>query len=303
MNCKKNVPSISVIVPIYNASKWLDRCICSILAQTFTDFELILVDDGSTDDSGNICDKFAEDDPRIRVIHKQNGGVSSARNTGIDISIGENIIFVDADDDMPTNAFDAFTGYEEDMVIGGLIAVRDGIPTNVCPITNRVVTPTGYTQLIEEYHWSLLSAVYAKIYSRKMIINNKIRFDEHIHWGEDRLFILQALNHCHSVRLIPNITYTYFLPTEGKKYRFSLNDYYYSVEAIENTIKKTGDCPKALAANRNNYYSIFLGILSIPSKSKLRTLKKIIENKSWHWFPQKRKLKCIIEVFRTILFG
>lgn len=302
MNHQNQNPSISVIVPIYNASKWLNRCINSILAQTFADFELILVDDGSTDGSGDICEEFAQFDSRIIVIHKPNGGVSSARNIGIEAAIGRSIIFVDADDDMPTDAFESFIGYEEDIVISGLIAVRDSIPTNVCPNADRMVTRAEYPQIIEEYHWSILSAVYAKIYSRKMIVDNKIRFDEKIHWGEDRLFILETLNHCSSVRLIPNITYTYFLPTEGKKYRFSLNDYYYSVETIENTIKKIGYCPKTLEANRNNYYSIFLGILSIPSKHKYQTLKEIIAKKSWLWFPKKRKFRCIIEVFRTILF-
>lgn len=80
---------ISVIVPAYNAEKTLHRCVDSILAQTFEDFELILVDDGSKDSSGRICDEYAAKDSRIRVVHKSNGGVSSARNAGLDIASGE----------------------------------------------------------------------------------------------------------------------------------------------------------------------------------------------------------------------
>ena len=95
-------PVLSIIVPVYNVEKYLARCIDSILAQTFTDFELILVDDGSTDNSGEICDEYAGKDPRIIVIHKENGGVSSARNHGLDIARGEYITFVDSDDQIGT---------------------------------------------------------------------------------------------------------------------------------------------------------------------------------------------------------
>lgn len=92
------VPCISVIVPVYNAERWLRRCIDSILAQTFTDFELLLIDDGSTDGSGLICDEYAKRDPRVRVFHKPNGGVSSARRIGLENAGGQWIGFVDADD-------------------------------------------------------------------------------------------------------------------------------------------------------------------------------------------------------------
>lgn len=91
-------PIISVIVPVYNTEKWLRRCVDSILAQTFTDFELLLIDDGSTDGSGAICDEYAGIDSRVRVFHKPNGGVSSARNLGLNNARGEWISFVDADD-------------------------------------------------------------------------------------------------------------------------------------------------------------------------------------------------------------
>ena len=92
------MPAVSVIVPVYNVEKYLRRCIDSILAQTFTDFELILVDDGSPDNCGAICDEYAARDARVRVIHKENGGVSSARNAGLDAATGEYVAFVDGDD-------------------------------------------------------------------------------------------------------------------------------------------------------------------------------------------------------------
>ena len=92
------MPKISVIVPVYKVEKYIHRCVDSILAQTFTDFELILVDDGSPDNCGAVCDSYSLQDSRVRVIHKQNGGLSDARNAGMDIARGEFICFIDSDD-------------------------------------------------------------------------------------------------------------------------------------------------------------------------------------------------------------
>ena len=93
-----NEDLISIIVPVYNVEKYLHRCVSSILQQTYSKFEVILVDDGSKDASGRICDVFASKDERVRVIHKENGGLSSARNAGLDIANGKYIGFVDSDD-------------------------------------------------------------------------------------------------------------------------------------------------------------------------------------------------------------
>lgn len=92
------MPKVSIIVPVYNVEQYLKRCVDSILAQTYVDFELILVDDGSPDECGNMCDEFAKKDGRIKVLHKENGGLSSARNAGIEVALGEYIGFVDSDD-------------------------------------------------------------------------------------------------------------------------------------------------------------------------------------------------------------
>ena len=97
-------PLISIIVPVYNTEKYLDQCIQSVLAQTYTNWEILLIDDGSTDSSGAICDRYAEQGPRIRVFHKENSGVSSARNLGLDNARGEWITFVDSDDILYSHA-------------------------------------------------------------------------------------------------------------------------------------------------------------------------------------------------------
>ncbi len=107
-----DMPIISIIVPVYNVEQYLPRCIESILAQTFTDFELLLIDDGSLDKCGKICDEYAKKDARIRVFHKENGGVSSARNMGLDNARGAYIGFVDADDFINSEMYDIlYRGY------------------------------------------------------------------------------------------------------------------------------------------------------------------------------------------------
>lgn len=99
-------PLISVIVPIYNVEKYLARCVDSIVNQTYKDFELILVDDGSPDNSGKICDEYAKKDSRIKVVHKKNGGLSDARNAGMAVATGEYISFIDSDDYVSDDFFE-----------------------------------------------------------------------------------------------------------------------------------------------------------------------------------------------------
>lgn len=96
-------PMISVIVPVYNVEKYLSRCIDSVLMQTFTDFELLLVDDGSPDNSGMICDEYALKDVRVKVLHQENKGLSGARNAGIENSVGNYVVFIDSDDYVKDN--------------------------------------------------------------------------------------------------------------------------------------------------------------------------------------------------------
>lgn len=110
---------ISVIVPVYKVEKFLDRCINSIIQQTFTNLEIILVDDGSPDRSGEICDEWKMKDKRIRVIHKENGGLSDARNKGLDVATGDYVAFIDSDDwidpDMFQLLYDATQKYQADI--------------------------------------------------------------------------------------------------------------------------------------------------------------------------------------------
>ena len=106
-------PLVSIIVPVYNVEKYLERCIQSLVRQTLNDIEIILVDDGSSDSSGLLCDKFAERDRRIQVVHKENGGLSSARNAGLEIASGRYVGFVDSDDDVELDMYERMSATAE----------------------------------------------------------------------------------------------------------------------------------------------------------------------------------------------
>ena len=123
------MPAISVIIPVYRVERYLDACVSSVLAQTFGDFEIILVDDGSPDGCPALCDAWARKDPRIRVIHRENGGLSAARNTGIEAAKGQFLTFVDSDDllepDTLRRAWEAQRQYSADLVVYNLVYVDE----------------------------------------------------------------------------------------------------------------------------------------------------------------------------------
>lgn len=137
-----STPLISVIVPIYNIEKYLERCVNSIREQTYTNLEILLVDDGSTDSSGTICDKFAETDARIRVFHKENGGSSSARNLGIAQAKGEYLGFVDSDDYISANMYELLVGAINEFRAEVAQVGRDEIDENDKRMPDVCIPPT-----------------------------------------------------------------------------------------------------------------------------------------------------------------
>ena len=208
------MPKISVIVPIYKAEAYLDRCVESILSQTYTDFELILVDDGSPDRSGAICDAYAEKDPRVRVIHKENGGVSSARNVGLEVAKGEYVTFVDSDDWLyPTffaDAAEACLTQGLDLFMSGFTRVwQDGRTESSC-IPREI--GSGKIFLREEDYTQLLEANYiasscAKLFRRDLI--GETRFPSDMRFGEDLSFGFALLEKQPRCLAVPTAYYCY----------------------------------------------------------------------------------------------
>ena len=188
-------PKISIIVPVYNVEQYLPRCIDSILAQTFTDFEVLLVDDGSKDRSGAICDEYAAKDKRVKTFHKENGGVSSARNLGLDVAKGEWVSFIDADDYISNDFYADILNYNSsDVIQKSFTIVTSAERTNV---VNVVLQKLASKNEIDTFFVRKRNnALWDKIIKREVIGN--VRFDNKISIGEDFIFFLALV---HKVRL------------------------------------------------------------------------------------------------------
>lgn len=203
---------VSIIVPVYQVEKYLRQCIDSILAQTFTDFELILVDDGSKDQSGKICDEYAKKDGRICVIHTENRGAAAARNTGLDRASGEYISFVDSDDYLSDNMiermYQVIFNSRYDLVICNFLHIfpdeKDNFSLSLqdMEISGRDVLAHQKAQK----NYGVWTVVWNKLYKRSVLEN--LRFPEGRYF-EDEIFSDQLYLRCGSVCVVPDVLYFY----------------------------------------------------------------------------------------------
>ena len=226
---------ISVIVPVYNAEKYIEECIYSIINQSFLDFELLLIDDGSTDMSGTICDSYAKKDHRIIVFHKLNGGVSSARNYGIEKSKGEWIVFVDSDDyidlDYLKILYEHSSGCE--IVSCGYVVVDEcGILKRKHSIRNGSFSKSETNDYINKY--SCNTSSWSHLILSKLIKNNNILFHENCSVGEDTVFILNCFIKANYFKNISSELYYYRItpnslmrPDEKRKNKY-IRDFLWS---------------------------------------------------------------------------
>ncbi|MDD6036546.1 MAG: glycosyltransferase [Lachnospiraceae bacterium] len=215
---------LSVIVPVFQAGSFLDRCISSILASTYQDIEILLVDDGSTDGSAAICDAWALKDPRITVIHKPNGGVSSARNEGLHRAVGKYITFVDADDYIAEDTFaTALSYFQEDVcsvAYKASICDSQGIPFHTAPASgNTLFFATPLEAL--EYYWytGKNTAVWCRIFLHEVITRNHILFDTETAINEEGLFITDYFSKCSGRAVQLNNRFYYYVTHEGSASR------------------------------------------------------------------------------------
>lgn len=216
------MPTISIIVPVYNAEEYLHRCIDSILSQTFIDFELLLIDDGSTDSSSSICDEYVLKDSRIRVFHKKNGGASSARNLGLDKCQGQWVAFCDSDDWVYPNWLENFRDnfMNVDYVCQG---IETTAPLTIKSDLNHYRYGISYLGSIcpgiEVMHNnSILGYTVISLFKRQIIEDNSLRFNVMYNLHEDLDFVLRYLGHCKYMRCVKNIGYYYYVPKFGEKY-------------------------------------------------------------------------------------
>ena len=194
---------ISIIVPVYKAEKYIHKCIESILMLQNKDWELLLIDDGSPDDSGRICDEYANVDNRIRVFHKLNGGVSSARNMGLDEARGEWIMFVDADDSISTETIIECSQFFNDFDIIRFEAIDSYGKIMYLPDTK----PELYLEQILERHSFL--AVWGGLYKKELFEKNKIRFNTSLKYGEDWEVLIKLVLKSKGIKLLHKQFYNY----------------------------------------------------------------------------------------------
>lgn len=198
-------PQISIIVPVYNVEKYLRQCLDSITSQTFTDWECILVDDGSKDKSGSICDEYAQKDNRFKVIHKPNGGVSSARNLGIERAEGNYICFLDSDDKMKPELLKTCTekiGNSDILIFGFERFGRrtDKMILKDLKVSGKEDCKSFLYKLKENSETSeFFCFPWNKLYKRALLIDNKIQFPSDISLREDEIFAYRYLPYVESI--------------------------------------------------------------------------------------------------------
>ncbi len=259
MDLKKNRTSIymakvSVIVPIYNAEKYLARCVDSIIAQTYTDWELLLVDDGSPDGSGKLCDEYTSKDSRIRVFHKENGGVSSARNIGLDNAKGDWITFVDSDDWIAKDTFECCLnsiGCENSVVTDVIRFKMDSVggEESVCSELKNIAMTEYVSKIVSR---STTLGVWGGLYRKELFDKTNIRFDIALISGEDWLVLLSVVLHAKSIAFINKPLYFYFKDnTTSCTYKFRY-------EAAYSTLKAQEGISLLIKANFEDKYDVDL---------------------------------------------
>ena len=199
---------ITIIIPVYNVEQYLNRCVDSIINQTYNNLEIILVDDGSTDNSGKICDEYALKDKRIKVIHKENAGVSLARNAGIDVAKGEYIGFIDSDDYIEPDMYE----YLYNLMIENNSDIS--CCNNFDIVNNKCILSTNFpregvlslNEILEDSGWGF--TIVTKLFNKKTI--NNIRFDRNLAIGEDFLFCFEVFKNSKKIIFKNKAKYYYY---------------------------------------------------------------------------------------------
>lgn len=239
---------ISVVVPVYNVEDYLSTCIESVLKQTYKNFELVLVDDGSKDRSSEICDMYALRDNRIKVIHKINEGVSKARNIGIINSMGDYITFLDSDDYIDSvfleQALSKMITYKTDAYVSGIKMENWKNQKIDSTIVYGLKQDGIFTvkQLLEkwekDYPQICICGPWCKLYKREILVENNILFDEKMNLGEDTYFNLEVLKYLNNIYFDSNAFYHYRRTERESLYGKFCEDIYYIHQKVYGRMEK-----------------------------------------------------------------
>ncbi|WP_256013239.1 glycosyltransferase family 2 protein [Desertivirga xinjiangensis] len=231
---------VSIIVPVYNVSAYIDRCISSILNQSFKEFQLILIDDGSTDDSFSISKKHAQEDKRIVLAGQPNKGVSAARNKGIGLAEGTYICFIDADDWVEPNYLECLIpstlSNDTQLVISNINYVYKNKTVPASKHNREMLEADRFEphDFFEANEFVLTNAPVNKLFKTEVIVKNKISFKEDLRNGEDFIFVLEYALQCQKIIFVNDYTYNY-RRTGQDSTTLAYNDNFYS------DVKKTKD--------------------------------------------------------------
>lgn len=214
-------PFVSIIVPVYNVEQHLTRCLDSLLNQEYSNYEILLINDGSTDNSGKICDAYQEKNNIIKVYHLENGGVSNARNFGIENCKGDFVQFVDSDDYVNETYIycmvDKIKDKKVDLVISGIKQVR--LEENKIYLIKEIISThdglykkNELKQIISDLiESSYINYCYSKLISRELLLENNIRFEKNISLGEDTLFVLDVIRYSENINILALADYNYLI--------------------------------------------------------------------------------------------
>lgn len=233
---------VSIIIPVYKVENYLKGCIESIIMQTYKDLEIILVDDGSPDNSGDICDEFAKRDSRIKVIHKKNGGLSSARNAGMNLATGKYITFCDSDDYLKPQTISRYIElqkkYNSDIVSCESLLYNNGTTTIIENYHKKesITQMSGYEYISGFFNYTTDCSVCNKLFKKETIINH--RFEEG-KTNEDILFLYEIFRNCKTIVHTNEGLYLYRINEEGISHTFNYNsiNVYYNAINLHNKVK------------------------------------------------------------------
>lgn len=275
----------SIIVPIYQVEKYLRQCIDSILSQNFSDFELILIDDGSRDNSPLICDEYSKSDKRVRVVHKHNEGLVKARQTGASVAKGEYIVNVDGDDFIQNNylasIYDIIEKNNPDIVCIGWTAF-DEISTHIVfnsvnpgfysdKQINRIINGFLYDETEKGVNNGTIGvSIWSKIVRKELYVDAQMKVDPKISKGEDSLFILNLLPMVKSAYVMNYSGYYYRLNESSMMHKIKENDFIELFNLIQEMMKiKSNDLDnQILATAYHRLYNLILQHMSVLKKFK-----------------------------------
>lgn len=223
----------SIIIPVYNAELTIDRCISSVLSQTYHDFEVIIVNDGSKDKSGVICDNFATQDSRIKVFNQENSGVSVARNLGLRQARGEYLIFLDSDDYIKNDYLQTFAQYDYDCIICGFKRFGDFDEEYAPELTLYKGKVDVINYICNRFGGLESRGILSKAIRRRIIVDNNISFDHNLRFGEDTYFFMQCYIKSNNIAEIPYSGYlNYVTKGQVEKYNLRVSDYTYFLDKM-----------------------------------------------------------------------